>query len=119
MESRLGALQRRILAVLAGFDPPWRLTGGAALAGYHLGHRTTRDLDLFFACTMLDSIPTEIESMLRAAGLAVPVEREAPGYRRYVVEDGHERTIVDLVAEPVPPVLPPVEVSPGVRIDSA
>ena len=119
MESRLGALQRRILSILAGFDPPWRLTGGAALAGYHLGHRTTRDLDLFFARSALDSIPTEIESTLRAAGLAVRVEREAPGYRRYVVEDGAERTIVDLVAEPVPPVLPAVEAAPGVRVDSA
>jgi hypothetical protein len=32
---------------LAGITPPWTLTGGGALAGVHLGHRETRDLDLF------------------------------------------------------------------------
>ena len=47
------------------------------------------------------------------------LEREAPGYRCHAVEAGPERTLVDLVAEPVPPVLPPVEVAPGVRVDSA
>ncbi len=119
MKSRLSALQWRILELLAGFQPPWRLTGGGALAGFHLGHRTTRDLDLFFhGRTVLDTIPTELESTLRAAGLAVRVEREAPGYRRYVVEDGTERTIVDVVAEPVPSVDPPVEAAPGILVDS-
>lgn len=119
MQSRLSVLQRRILDLLAGFDPPWRLTGGAALVGFHLGHRATRDLDLFFhGRAVLDTIPAEVESTLRAAGLHVRVEREAPGYRRYVVEDGAERTIVDVVAEPVAAVAPPVEVAPGIFADS-
>lgn len=43
----LTALQWRIIRVLAVFDPPWTLTGGAAF-GIHLGHRETRDVDLFF-----------------------------------------------------------------------
>ena len=43
---RLTALQRRILGVLAEITPRWTLTGGGALAGVHLGHRETRDLDL-------------------------------------------------------------------------
>jgi hypothetical protein len=34
-----------VLAVLAPITPRWTLTGGGALAGFHLGHRTTRDLD--------------------------------------------------------------------------
>ena len=45
---KLTPLQRRILRVLAGLTPPWTLTGGGALAGIHLGHRETRDLDLFW-----------------------------------------------------------------------
>src|SRR5207247_7289633 len=45
---KLTPLQRRILRVLASLQPPWTLTGGGALAGIHLGHRETRDLDLFW-----------------------------------------------------------------------
>ena len=43
---RLTALQWRILEILSALQPPWTLTGGAALAGFHLKHRTTKDLDL-------------------------------------------------------------------------
>ena len=43
----LSPLQVRILEALADLDPPWTLTGGGALVGFHLKHRTTRDLDLF------------------------------------------------------------------------
>jgi len=119
MDSRLSPLQVRILSLLAGFSPPWRLTGGAALAGFHLGHRTTRDLDLFFhGRTTLDSIPQELESTLRAAGLSVRVDREAPGFRRYVVEHSHERTMVDVVAEPVEAIESAVEAEPGILVDS-
>lgn len=45
---RLDPLQERVLRVLAAACPGWRLTGGAALAGFHLAHRTTRDLDLLW-----------------------------------------------------------------------
>jgi hypothetical protein len=46
--SRLTPFQHRILGLLAGIIPRWTLTGGGALAGVHLGHRETRDLDLFW-----------------------------------------------------------------------
>jgi hypothetical protein len=46
--SRLTPLQQKILVCPAQMDPPWTLVGGAALAGFHLHHRTTRDLDLFW-----------------------------------------------------------------------
>ena len=45
---KLTALQWKILEALATIEPAFTLTGGAALAGVHLGHRTTRDLDLFW-----------------------------------------------------------------------
>jgi len=40
--------QRAVLKALAGFEPRWTLTEGAALAGFYLGHRVTRDLGLFW-----------------------------------------------------------------------
>ncbi len=101
--SRLTALQCRALELLAGMDPPWTLTGGGALVGFHLAHRTTRDLDLFWhGMHTLDRSPDEVVRRLAAAGLAVEVERSAPAFRRLRVSDGSEVLLVDLVADPVP-----------------
>lgn len=47
MRRDLSPLQWRILRALAVEDPPWSLTGGGALVGFHLHHRETRALDLF------------------------------------------------------------------------
>lgn len=119
MESQLSPLQFRILRLLAGFEPRWTLTGGGALCGFYFGHRTTRDLELFFhGLKVLDTIPLEIEGFLVADGLAVATERSAPGYRRFVVQAADERTIIDLVAEPVPGIEAPVELEPGIFVDT-
>ena len=48
MAAKLTPLQRRTLVLLAGIELRWTLTGGGALAAVHLGHRPTRDLDLFW-----------------------------------------------------------------------
>jgi Nucleotidyl transferase AbiEii toxin, Type IV TA system len=42
---KLDALQKRVLDSLAAIRPPFILGGGGALAGVHLPHRQTRDLD--------------------------------------------------------------------------
>ena len=119
MESKLTPLQRQILAVLRGFDPRWTLTGGGALAGFHLGHRATRDLDLFFhGLSSLDTIPLEIEGRLREAGLGVATLRSAPTFRRLEVRSPDEVILVDLVAEPVPELESPVEVEAGIWVDT-
>lgn len=71
---RLSPLQQRILKVLAGHDLGWVLTGGGALAGFHLQHRETRDLDLFWRGRReLAELPREVEARLQAAGLTVEV----------------------------------------------
>ena len=45
---RLSALQYDVLSAFFRAAPVgWFLTGGAALAGFWLKHRTTEDLDLF------------------------------------------------------------------------
>ena len=44
---RLSALQRQLLEAFFSHASGFYLTGGAALAGFHLGHRTTEDLDFF------------------------------------------------------------------------
>lgn len=44
---KLSALQRDFLQAFFARESRFFLTGGAALAGFHLGHRETHDLDLF------------------------------------------------------------------------
>lgn len=96
----------------------WTLTGGGALVGYHLGHRDTRDLDLFWhGLDELGYLPREVERRLLAAGLQVDSIQSAPAFRRLRVTDGIEVVPLDLVADPVPPSHPPVEAAPGVMVD--
>jgi len=119
VDSKLSPLQRWILALLRGCDPRWTLTGGGALVGYVLGHRTTRDLDLFFkGLWQLDTLPREIEGTLRAAGLEVRSVRSAPAFHRLEVRDEQEAVLVDLVAEPIPPIEVATELEPGILVDT-
>jgi hypothetical protein len=105
---RLTPLQRRILRALAGLTPPWTLTGGGALAGVHLGHRETRDLDLFWRSRgELGSLVSDAVGALRADGLGVETLRTAPAFGELRVSDGTDTCIVDLVAEPFAPIAPP------------
>jgi len=96
----LDALQKRVLSILAGFEPPFILGGGGALAVY-LGHRTTRDLDLFWEdSAQLAGRPHAIRQRLSDAGLTIAVVQESPGFVRFRVSD-HEAAInLDLVADP-------------------
>lgn len=97
----LTPLQLQVLKALAGEEPPWSLTGGGALVGFHLHHRATRDLDLFWH--MQHNLPAMAPLVRRLgdAGLAVETLRTTPGFVQLRVTDGAETTIVDLVADPV------------------
>ena len=44
---RLDPLQRDLIAAFFARTQRFFLTGGAALTGFYLHHRTTKDLDLF------------------------------------------------------------------------
>jgi hypothetical protein len=105
---RLTPLQRRILRVLASLTPPWTLTGGGALAGVYLGHRETRDLDLFWRNRgELGTLVAEAVATLQGDGLGAQVLRTAPAFGELRVSQGSEACIVDLVAEPFAPIAPP------------
>jgi hypothetical protein len=105
---RLTPLQKRILRALAGITPPWTLTGGGALAGVHLGHRPTRDLDLFRRNrSELGEVVRDAEGALAADGEEVRTLRTTPTFGELRVADDQEVCIVDLVAEPFGPIEPP------------
>lgn len=96
----LTALQHRVLEALTGFEPAFVLTGGGALAGVHLKHRETRDLDLFWRPQeRLGELPRQIEERLVAHGLSVATLQSAPSFVRLRVADDASSVILDLVAD--------------------
>lgn len=103
----LSSLQRRVLVALAGLEPRWTLTGGGALAGFHLGHRLTRDVDLFFrGAATLGRAGEDAERELRARGLEVHRLVTMPAFVQMRVADGGDVVIIDLVADPVATIEP-------------
>jgi hypothetical protein len=105
---KLTALQERILVALAGIAPPWTLSGGAALAGFHLQHRATRDLDLFWQGERrLDDLPNRVKAELERRGFAVAPLQTSESFARFDVREGSESVVVDLVADPVALAEPP------------
>lgn len=119
---RLTPLQRRILGTLCGLTPPWTLTGGGALAGVYLGHRTTRDLDLFWRnLTELGDLVASAAAALLAGGLEASPLRTTPSFAQLRVASADEVCIVDLVAEPFGPIHEPLRVDidgASVAVDS-
>ncbi len=113
MAGSLSRLQRDILGLLAALEPRWTLTGGGALAGLYLGHRITRDLDLFWHDhTQLPDV-NEVVRRLETAGLSVYRLRTSPAFAQLSVSSADETTVVDLVADAVPVVRPPAEIPWG------
>jgi hypothetical protein len=90
--SRLTPLQQKILACLAQMDPPWTLIGGAALAGFHLHHRTTRDLDLFWSQPLdMSLFAVEAVRLLENEKLHCNVMQRTPTFVRLLVDDGRDQ----------------------------
>jgi hypothetical protein len=97
-----------LLQLLAPIEPPWTLTGGAALASVHTQHRETRDLDLFWREREgLGDLAVQAVERLRAAGYEVQTSRSGPAFVQLRVRDKAEEVLIDLVAEPAPPLTTP------------
>ena len=122
MGNKLSPLQVRVIEALSDLDPPWTLTGGAALVGFHLHHRITRDLDLFlYGRSALDDYADRVIDTLRAAGIDAVSQQTGTAMHRLLVTEKGESTVLDLVADPVPTIEAPVERSLGgskIRVDS-
>lgn len=105
-KSQLSPLQKEILRLFFQREDRFFLTGGAALAGYHLKHRRTADLDLF-TTPSLDIAETlaAAELSLRAVadeiGATLTNVQTEPEIRRRLVARGKDRVLVDLVVDGV------------------
>jgi hypothetical protein len=117
--SRLTRLQQDLLVGFFAHPHPFFLTGGAALVGFHFGHRTTEDLD-FFAVpgTDLDLGIRVLSSVATDHGATVTPVQTYPDFRRVEVRRGEESCIVDLVVDRAP-MLEPVKDQRGpIRLDT-
>lgn len=105
---KLDPLQQKLLVALTDLEPAPRLTGGAALIAGYLGHRSTRDLDLFWReRETLGDLPNRVLDCFRAAGITdLRFVTRTPSFVRVQVRHGQAQTLVDLVAEPLTPVAP-------------
>lgn len=84
---KLDALQLRVLETLAGV---------------HLGHRKTRDLDLFWRMRAeLGDLPRIVQQRLTGIGLTVATLQTTPSFVRLQVTDGEATVRVDLISEPM------------------
>jgi hypothetical protein len=100
---KLSPLQEQVLITLSDLRPPWTLTGGGALAGFHTKHRETRDLDLFFHHEKaLGSIVADATHALRVAGMSATTLRTTPTFAQLDVRLDADSVLVDFVADPTP-----------------
>jgi predicted nucleotidyltransferase component of viral defense system len=118
VSSKLSALQHDLVEAFFSEPSAFFLTGGGALAGYHLGHRFTDDLDLFSPPT--ESMDRAVQRLRRAAaavGATVESIQEAPEFRRFALQRGEGATVVDLVIDRAPQLIVDKELVGAVRID--
>jgi hypothetical protein len=117
MTSRLGRLQEDFLAAFFRLDQRFFLTGGAALAGFHLFHRETQDLDLFVLEDVLDEGVAEIVALAANLGATTESILTSPDFRRLLLRREDEAVLIDLVRERVRQMISQKPVIRGIRVD--
>lgn len=117
--SRLTPLQVQVLEAFFTHDDRFYLTGGGALAGYHLGHRETHDLDLFTLTSVVEDGVRALHAAATDVGASWQEVRTAPEFRRVLLSRGDESVIVDLVFEQTEQLRPDKPAYGLVRVDPA
>lgn len=98
--SRLSPFQSEVLNALFERESGFFLTGGAALAGFHLGHRVTDDLDLFTAePESFERSRHLLPALASELGARVEIRQDAPDFRRYALVRKDDTLIVDTVLD--------------------
>lgn len=102
MKGRLSPLQKEVLEAFFERQDGFILTGGGALAGYHLGHRSTQDLDLFTRSDLVEEGERTLLEVAADIGAEVEPLTTSPSFRRRLVRRGVEAVVVDLVQDRTP-----------------
>jgi len=115
--SRLTPLQGKVLDAFFARSRGFYLTGGGALAGFHLGHRETHDLDLFTLAGPLDDGVAALREVARELGAHCEETRTAPEFRRFLLTAADESVVVDLVVEHAPQIVPDKPLVGAILVD--
>lgn len=94
------------------------LTGGAALAGFHLHHRDTHDLDLFSPAAALDDAERTLRGIASDLRSEVETVQRSPSFRRFLMSAEGEAVVIDLVHDETPQLYEKVLFG-AIRVDSA
>ena len=119
VSSRLTELQADLLEAFFRHEDRFYLTGGGALAGFHLGHRETHDLDLFALEPIMDDGVRALRQAAQDVGASWEDLRTAPEFRRVLLSRGDASVIVDLVIEHALQARPEKLTRGAVRVDPA
>ncbi|NJL29081.1 MAG: nucleotidyl transferase AbiEii/AbiGii toxin family protein [Thermoanaerobaculia bacterium] len=115
--SRLDSLQQEVLDAFFEREQRFFLTGGAALAGFHLKHRETKDLDFFTTEDCIEQGAAALELVARDLGGSLESLIAAPTFRRYLLRRGSSSVVVELVMDFAPQIAPSKVLFGKVRID--
>ncbi len=115
--SRLSPLQVEVLEAFFRRERGYFLTGGAALAGYHLGHRETHDLDLFSLAGPLTAGVSALRDLAREIGARCEETQTAPEFRRLLLSRDDESVVVDLVVDRAPQLVLDKPTVGSIRVD--
>jgi predicted nucleotidyltransferase component of viral defense system len=116
----LSVLQRATLREFFARESGFFLTGGAALVGYYLHHRTTDDLDLFTTDpNAFERARRTMPAVAEALGARFDVRVAGPDFFRVALTRPDEALVVDLVRERVKQLIPVKPVVDGVTVDPA
>lgn len=117
--SKLTPLQRELLEGFFAREQRFFLTGGGALAGFYLGHRTTEDLDLFTAPgPELPEVARTVEEIARELGGEAAIKSAHRDFHRLEARRGDEVCIVDLVVDRAQMIEPEKASFGNVRVDT-
>ena len=101
MHSKLGPLQQKFLQAFFTREKRFFLSGGAALAGFYLGHRETHDLDLFTLMDVIQEGSSAAAEAAREMGAKLEAIQTSPDFRRYILTLESESIVIDLIRERV------------------
>ena len=114
---RLSPLQTAVLDEFFAHERGFFLSGGGALAGFHLKHRETTDLDLFTSSgEAFERARLSLPLLAQTLSGSLSVLQDAPGFRRVVLERGAEALVVDLVRDVGPQLHQKTEID-GIIVD--
>lgn len=113
----LSSLQMDFLTAFFQREHRFFLTGGAALVGFHLGHRDTQDLDLFTLADVITEGFAVVNEVAQQLGASVESVQTSPDFRRLLLRRDAEAVVIDLVRERVAQAVPEKLVIGEIRVD--